>query len=515
MRGTLGVIIKNNIMDKRDLIQKVTFGESIAELEAEKLKDYFLKTEFWKLIRNGTNDIVYGAKGAGKSALYTSIANDVDSLFDEGILVSIAENPTGNTAFSNLKNDPPTTETEFIRLWKLYFLVITAQVFEEYGINDNHAKKVREILTDCNLIPAQNKLSSFLKVCFDFMRSFKNGKEISTTAEFDSNTGMYSGQKFSLSFGEPTKSDFDKGLIPIEFAYDLLQKSLIENKVKLWIIIDRLDVAFIESEELETNALRALFKTYLDLSQFNEIKIKVFLRDDIWQRITSGGFREASHITKYQNLLWSKESLLNLLIRRVLDNQVLIEKFNLDKEKILSDINKQEELFYRIFPKQIVPGGKRPATLDWILSRTKDGKGINAPRELIQLFTHARTIESKRLENGINELLDDQIISRQSFKEAVNDVSKQRIEQTIYAEFPDIKEQIELLRGDKAEHGLDTLMNKWSLDKQSTLIIAKRLISIGFFEQRGEVTNPKYKIPFMYRPYLEITQGSSTSELEE
>lgn len=502
-------------MDKKDLIQKVTFGESIAELEAQKLKDYFLKTEFWKLIRNGTNDIVYGSKGAGKSALYTSITNDVDSLFDEGILVSIAENPTGNTAFSNLKNDPPTTETEFVRLWKLYFLVITAQMFEEYGINDKHAKRVREILTDCNLIPAQNKLSSFLKVCFDFMRSFKNGKEVSTTAEFDPNTGMYSGQKFSLSFGEPTKNDFENGLIPIEFAYDLLQKSLVENNVKLWIIIDRLDVAFIESEELETNALRALFKAYLDLSQFNEIKIKVFLRDDIWQRITSGGFREASHITKYQNLLWSKESLLNLLIRRVLDNIELIEKLNLNKEEILSDINKQEELFYRIFPKQIDQGSKKPATLDWILSRTKDGKGVNAPRELIQLFTHARTIESKRLESGINELVDDQIISRQSFKDAINEVSKQRLEQTIYAEYPDIKAQIELLRGDKAEHGIDTLMSKWTLDKQPAMNVAKRLISIGFFEQRGDVTNPRFKIPFMYRPYLEITQGSATSEVEE
>ncbi|MFM7858579.1 MAG: P-loop ATPase, Sll1717 family [Flammeovirgaceae bacterium] len=502
-------------MNKLELIQKVTFGESIAELEAQKLKDYFLKTEFWKLIRNGTNDIVYGGKGAGKSAIYTSITNDIDTLFDEGILVSIAENPTGNTAFSNLKNDPPTTETEFVRLWKLYFLVITAQVFDEYGINDKHAKKVREILTDCNLIPAQNKLASFLKVCFDFMRSFKNGKEVSTTAEFDLNTGMYSGQKFSLSFGEPTKHDFEKGLIPIEYAYDLLQKSLLENKIKLWIIIDRLDVAFLESEDLETNALRALFKAYLDLAQFNEIKIKVFLRDDIWQRITSEGFREASHITKFQNLQWSKESLLNLIIRRILDNSELVSAFSLNKTDILSDIAKQEQLFYRLFPAQIDLGSRKSATLDWILSRTMDGKGTNSPRELIQLFTHARTIESKRQENGINELENDQLISRQAFKEAVYEVSKQRLEQTIYAEFPALKQYIELLRGDKAEQNVETLMNKWSLDKRETTDISKKLVSIGFFEQRGEILNPKYKIPFMYRPYLDITQGSATTDSEE
>ena len=499
-------------MNKLEIITNVTFGESVAELEAQKLKGYFLETEFWKLIRNGTSDIVYGSKGSGKSAIYTSITNDIDSLFDEGILVSLAENPTGNTAFSNLKNDPPTTETEFVRLWKLYFLVITAQVFEDYKIGDKNAKRVRDILTDCNLIPAQNRLSSFLKVCFDFVRSFKNGKEVSTTAEFDPYTGTYSGQKFSLSFGEPTKSDFERGLVPIEYAYELLQESLLENKIKLWIIIDRLDVAFLESEDLETNALRALFKAYLDLAKFNEIKIKVFLRDDIWQRINNEGFREASHITKFQNLKWSKESLLNLLIRRVLDNEQLINVFKLNKAEILADIRKQEELFYRIFPNQIDSGSKKPTTIDWILSRTVDGKGINAPRELIQLFTHAKNIESRRLENGVNELEGEQIISKQSFKEAICEVSKQRFEQTIYAEFPALKQYIELLRGDKANQSIETLMSKWSVDKQSALSMSKKLISIGLFEQRGEVLNPRYKIPFIYRPYLEITQGSATVE---
>jgi len=502
-------------MTKKELLEEVSFGQSIAELEAEKLKDYFFKTEYWRLLRNGAIDIVYGAKGAGKSALYTSVTNDINSLFDENTLVALAENPTGNTAFSNLKNDPPTTETEFVRLWKLYFLVITARVLDDYKIDDTNAKKVKQILIDCNLIPAQNKLASFLKACFDFIKSFRNGKEVSTTAEFDPITGMYSGQKFSVAFGETSKTDFEKGLIPIEYVYDLLSSSLRANKIRLWIIIDRLDVAFIESEDLEANALRALFKTYLDLSQLSELKLKIFLRDDIWERITSEGFREASHITKFQSITWSKEYLLNLLIRRVLDNNVLVSNFQLDKDEILSDINKQEELFYRIFPKQIDNGPKKPATLDWLLSRTRDGKGINTPRELIQFLTYARNIELKRLENGINELMDDNIISRQALKEAVPLVSKQRIEQTLYAEYPTLKDYIERLKGDKAEHNISTLSNKWRLTEDETLKIAKRLESIGFFEVKGHLNNPKYKIPFIYRPYLGITQGVAFSDDEE
>jgi len=322
---------------------------------------------------------------------------------------------------------------------------------------------------------------------------------------------MYTGQKFSLTFGDPSKSDFEKGLIPIDHVYDLLAKSLENNNVKLWIIIDRLDVAFVESEELEANALRALFKAYLDLAQYDQIIVKIFLRDDIWEKITESGFREASHITKFLNLSWTKESLLNLIIRRILDNESIIDSYKIDIESVIADAQEQEELFYKLFPAQVDLGEKKPSTLDWALSRTKDGKGINTPRELIQLFSHARTIEIKRLETGINEIVDGQLLSRQALKLAVNEVSKQRLSQTIYAEFPELKKYIEDLRGDKADQNLETLASKWGLDQKETLKIAKELEKIGFFEQKGNREAPRFIIPFMYRPYLEVIQGVAST----
>lgn len=500
-------------MKVNEILQQISFGESIAEFEAEKLKDYFLKTEYWKQVRNGTNDVIYGAKGAGKSAIYTSLMNDTDTLFDEGTLIVLAENPTGNTAFANLKNDPPTSQTEFIRLWKLYFLVITANVLNDYSIDDENARKIKQILIDCDLIPAQNKLSSFFKSCYDFVRSILNGKEVSTTAEFDM-AGNYAGQKFSMTFGEPSKSDFDKGLIPIEHVYELLTKCLIENNIKLWIIIDRLDVAFPESEELETNALRALFKTYLDLASFEEIKIKIFLRDDIWGKISDSGFREASHITKSQHISWSRDTLLNMIIRRFLDNDFIVKLYNLDKDSILSSIDEQEKLFYKFFPQQIDVGSRKLNSLEWILSRTRDGKSVNTPREVIQLLNHAKTIELKKLETGINDLgKSDLLLSRSAIKEAFTSVSKQRMEQTIYAEYPTLKPMIEALRGDKAEHTLNTLTPKWNKSNIETSTIIKKLVDIGFFETIGILPNQRYKIPFIYRPFLEIIQGKAYTGL--
>ena len=74
--------------------------------------------------------------------------------------------------------------------------------------------------------------------------------------------------------------------------------ALREAGVSIWLLLDRLDVAFAESLALERNALRALFRVYLDLAAFDSISLKIFLRTDIWDQITKEGFREASHISK-------------------------------------------------------------------------------------------------------------------------------------------------------------------------------------------------------------------------
>ena len=47
--------------------------------------------------------------------------------------------------------------------------------------------------------------------------------------------------------------------------------------LNLWIGLDRLDVAFAESLDLEKNALRALFKVYLDLMAYRALHLKIFL----------------------------------------------------------------------------------------------------------------------------------------------------------------------------------------------------------------------------------------------
>lgn len=103
------------------LLDDISFGDRVAENESEKLSKYFVKTAQWNSLLSGKTDIIFGAKGSGKSALYTlliSKANEFEQ--NQKTILLTAEKPTGTTVFADITNEPPTEESEFTTLWKIY-----------------------------------------------------------------------------------------------------------------------------------------------------------------------------------------------------------------------------------------------------------------------------------------------------------------------------------------------------------------------------------------------------------
>jgi hypothetical protein len=282
-------------MTQLEILQNISFGERIAEDEVDTLERYFVTTEDWRLLFANEVDIIYGTKGAGKSALYAILDSKKQELFDKNILFTTAENPRGNTVFEGLNSDPPTSEIEFTRLWKLYFLIITVAVFDSWGISSPKFLEIKEVLTNAKLIPSQKGLRAILRACRDYIKHVMNLESIEPKVGLKEASGLPESISLKVSFREPSHSELEKGIRSIDYLYQTLQEALEEERFVLWIAVDRLDVAFSENLELETNALRALFKVYRDLVAYPNLRLKIFLRDDIWRRITEGGFREASH----------------------------------------------------------------------------------------------------------------------------------------------------------------------------------------------------------------------------
>lgn len=277
----------------------------------------------------------------------------------------------------------------------------------------------------------------------------------------------------------------------------------------LWIVLDRLDVAFAEAEELERNALRALFRVYLDLQSLNHISLKIFLRNDIWQRISGKGMRESSHITRHTTITWDKQSLLNLVVRRALHNDLVRDFYNVDRMTTLLVSHKQSELFYRVFPNQVDRGERKLQTIDWLLSRTRDGSEYTAPRELIHLLSSARDVQLQRLEVGSADLADEALFERVALKEALPEVSRVRLQQTLFAEYPSLQKWLQKLEGEKTQQNTRTLAKIWNVDTAKTLEVAGKLTEVGFFERRGSKEEPIFWVPFLYRDALQMVQGSA------
>jgi len=154
-------------------------------------------------------------------------------------------------------------------------------------------------------------------------------------------------------------------------------------------------------------------------------------------------------------------------------------------------------------------GPNKPTTFDWLVSRTRDGSGRSAPRELIHLLTEARDVQLQRLERGEREPDEAFLFDRLVFKEALEPVSRTRFTQTLVAEYPDLKKWLDPLKGQKTAQNPATLAKIWAISEEEARGRANSLVKVGFFEERGGGTDTSYRVPFLYRDALEMVQGTA------
>jgi hypothetical protein len=256
-----------------ELLIDADFGHRIAEDEREELEQYFVETDQWRRLFGGSIDVVYGAKGSGKSALYSLLVQKTNELFDRGIILIPGENPSGAAAFSALIPDPPTSEIEFVGLWKTYFLTLLARVLKDWDVETESAERVFAALEDAKRLRREASLQSLLKSVREYVQRIQG---LETGLSIDPATAMPVAITGRILIGEPDEKQAAAGFQSVDRLLEDANTAFEELGLRVWIILDRLDVAFEQNEELEKNALRALFKAYLDMGALETIGIKIF-----------------------------------------------------------------------------------------------------------------------------------------------------------------------------------------------------------------------------------------------
>lgn len=498
------------IMSKQEILASVNFGQRIAEEEGDALDAYFVETDNWVRVFGGDIDIIYGPKGSGKSALYSLLIARTDQLFDRGIILVPGENPRGTPAFRDLTIDPPASEREFMGLWKLYFLSLLADAFEEYEFSGEEARHLQNVLAREGLTKGNQSLKGLVQTVFGYVKKAIRPATVEGSVELDPLTQLPKGFTGKIVFREPTIEAKAAGIESIDSLLILANEALASNgDYVVWLLLDRLDVAFIDNTELEKNALRAIFRVYLDLLGLQNIQLKIFLRTDIWTRITKEGFREASHITRHVTISWNRTSLLNLIVRRSLYNKGLLTHYRVVFEEVIDTVIAQEKFFFRMFPDQVDVGPNKPSTIEWLLSRTRDGTQLNTPRELIHFLNSLRAEQMRRYELGEPDPDGESLFARAAFKDSLPEVSQVRLAQTLYAEHPELRDVIEKLREEKTLQRIETLARIWGEGVEESRIHAEALVEVGFFERRGSGQDPEYWVPFLYRDALNMIQGTA------
>ncbi len=510
-RSQYGVIMS----DKQAILKSINIGQRIAEEEIDDLEKYFVETPQWEKLRDNSVNVVYGAKGTGKSALYGLLTKRETQFNTQGIFLTSAENVLGEPVFSSLKTGAVPSESSFKFLWKLYCLVITAQFIRSKGIRGSSIDELVDTLEKVGLLPqVVDSIPSLFKAVSKFVRSLiKTGPVTSKeyTISVDPNTGAPSAT-YKKELGDQTEEERLEE-IPVDDLLAKADKALAASGKSIWILFDRLDVAFADSEELERVGLRALFRTYNDMKPYKNITMKIFVRDDIWKRVSSGGFSEASHVIKTTSIKWDSKKLLDLLVLRLLNNDALVQFLSVDREKIKASFDLKQAFLTSIFPDK-VDSGKNLKTFDWIIDRIQDGLGNAAPRELIHFMEEIITLQLDRLSRSEQPPPGTQLFDRPVFKEALKAVSATRYTQTLVAEYPQLENYMKKLENGKCEQSPASLAKYWNSTPQEVEEIAEKLCHAGFFKKTyrkvGKESFMWYYVPYLYRSCLNLSRGKST-----
>lgn len=494
-------------LTKREILQGLSIGERVAEFEHD-LSSYFVETEQWRQVFRGEKDVVYGAKGSGKSAIYTSLLKQKVRLSNERkIMIIPAENLQGAPVFEEFSDRLPTDDKKFQFLWKIYFLLlIGGRLFERAELYGRQGKAMQQLLGELertNLLSNETLLGELLRKTVDVISRVES---IEAGVEVDPTTSSWSFAFPRIKFGKKQKADIRttwEKTSPDEI-FTLADKALGESGLTVWIAVDRLDVAFDHSEELENTALKALFRVYRNLLTLKNISLKLFLRDDIWERITKRGFREASSITRDTRILWDKEELFNLIIRRLVHNDSLCKLYDVDRSSFLKEREEQRSFFYKIFPRTVQDAQIPVETFKWMMLSTQDGTGKSSPRELIHLISAARQTQINRLNLGFKEPPGGTLFDPESLKSALTEVSFERLSKYLYAEFPSIRADIQSLERMKAKQTPAMLSESWGVPMDEALARAKNLVEIGVFQRQGPTSSPVFLVPVLYSTALNM-----------
>lgn len=505
-----------------DLLNSLSLGSSVAEQD-EFLERAKIETPVFDDFIADKIDLILGTKGSGKTSLFRLVYEDRESLLDKAhVLIITGVEPQGDAVFKLFTPEfKKFSEEEFENFWKIYFVNLIYNDFlikpELQAPLKSCENEIRDFINECAKIgvPQIRRPINLKDLVARSLAAIRPRpiKKIKGGIEYNIQNPTLFKPEIEVEFADPEKPGSQLPVYVSDIGM-LLEQILAKIGYRIWILLDRLDVVFEHSSDLEFLALRGLLKAYESFQvrsgkSSKALRIKVFLRDDIFSFLTSPEqFKKISihkaaklaaltHITARATktpLKWTKEQIQQLLLKRLFLSLPMRSYFkksqdDLDKEDV------RKSIWNEIFGEKIEPGKKRPDSLSWIYTRLSDSRQQVTPRSAID-FLIGVVDEQKRLFN-LNKIDQERFFSFQAIKQGIVVASDQKYTQETKNEYPKIIPFVERLRGRSANISLDEIEKMFGKDYEQIL---SELEKIGVLSKIGQ----EYKVTFIFRAALGV-----------
>lgn len=473
--------------DFTKIVENLKVGDTAAELEAN-LANCFVHTSVFRSVLNDEKDIILGHKGSGKSAMFLSLVNPSSPAPQlENIDVAPAFALAGSLAFRGLRGNTNPSGQEANFAWRVFVVDrVTQHLIQEYpdfnGIQS--LRESRELLGFSS--PSRGKTKPW--------RGFKQ---------------LFDPEPLSLS-GPPTKQ--------LEPDPDTVAEVLDECRIFLrnigrasWIVFDRLDEAFYEKPGLERTLLRELLELARELNTFDsEIRIKAFLRNDIYERLTGRGKDRlrtvnATHLRK-EEITWPRDQIAQVVCRRLVELNPLLESL-VPTGLPLQNALQRESFLAQIFPSAPPQDfhywpAKGNDTFSWVLSGTAFGGAHYSPRNVLDFLNQCRVAQQDWDANNVMTASRSTLFLPEVLRTAAMAVSRLRYNDTLMSEFPGLGEFVPKMKNRAPSYNdRKHLMNVLDLSNERADHAHELLVESGLLESVAG----SLMVARIYRPALETT----------
>ncbi|MCC5615070.1 AAA family ATPase [Nostoc sp. CHAB 5836] len=470
--------VLNTIDHRWNIIQSLQFPEVNAADPRQDLNLLFQRTTDFERFLDDTTCLIRGRKGTGKTALYWLF------LKHKSVAQKLAHGRLDNTVFLSAhgrfqESRPTRDEFQIIHetlqqnrgtweaFWRAYLLLRSHQ---ENLFNFPKGKK-------------SAKYSELRKIINNFPQERWQSESTQVLLELSTNSELR---------------------LIVKDAIDiLLNEEAKNNSRKLWFLYDDLDEDFPEVGGIRQQALTGLFQLVqsCDANRLTEIRFKIFLREDIWNRLS---FDNKSHFTGRDIILqWTRIDFLRLALRQAIqseDFKNLVDRispvaFESIDQATEEAIDKALELLWGSRRR----GGNRAKNVSrWVYERLTDSSSTTFPRSLSILLKGAKEQELSYKGQSSSKFRTDRLLQGKSLEFGLKKASEKRCEE-IKEEYPDLTKFFDSLKGKLAFLSKEQLQTVWqesAHDIADFEEFASFLSEIGIIEWREK--EKRYKVADIY-----------------